>query len=174
MSGWLLLPFLALIPARIAYKRGHSFWQYYIFGIALLIVAIPVAIFAAKDQEELNRRMEKNLLKTDSKNATSALPSSHQKPGAANIAAARFDPRLMTRTGQSISKPMHANVLGLTMKRRQKYKPRISRTSSNGSPCESGSTRRCPARTFRESCASPKYELLIRHKLRVLHQPATG
>jgi hypothetical protein len=59
MSGWLLLPFLALIPARIAYKRGHSFWQYYIFGIALLIVAIPVAIFAAKDQEELNRRMEK-------------------------------------------------------------------------------------------------------------------
>jgi uncharacterized paraquat-inducible protein A len=59
MTGFILLPFLAVIPAVIAYKRGLSPWAFYFFGVVLLIVAIPVAIFISKDQEVLNRRVEK-------------------------------------------------------------------------------------------------------------------
>ena len=44
---WLaVLAVLALIPALIAHRKGHSFAGFYVFGLILWIVALPVAIMA--------------------------------------------------------------------------------------------------------------------------------
>jgi predicted amidophosphoribosyltransferase len=39
-----LLALIALIPAKIAAKKGHSFWLWYAFAIAFWIVALPAAL----------------------------------------------------------------------------------------------------------------------------------
>jgi hypothetical protein len=39
-----VLLLLALIPAFIARHRGHGFWTFYVFGLLLWIVALPVAL----------------------------------------------------------------------------------------------------------------------------------
>jgi hypothetical protein len=47
VSGLLiLLPLMALIPAFIAKHRGQGFWTFYVFGLLLWIVAVPVALFS--------------------------------------------------------------------------------------------------------------------------------
>ena len=46
-----LLLFMALIPAFIAKSKGHSFWAFYIFGIALWIVALIVAICMGRNRD---------------------------------------------------------------------------------------------------------------------------
>jgi hypothetical protein len=35
---------LALIPAFIARQKNHGFWTFYVFGLLLWIVALPVAL----------------------------------------------------------------------------------------------------------------------------------
>jgi len=34
----------ALLPAWIAGRKGQGFWTYYVFGLLLWIVAVPVAL----------------------------------------------------------------------------------------------------------------------------------
>lgn len=41
-----LAVFLGLIPAVIAQRKGHSFITWWIAGVLLLIVALPLALFA--------------------------------------------------------------------------------------------------------------------------------
>ncbi len=36
---------IGLIPAMIAYDKGHRFWKWWFFGVAMSILAIPMAIF---------------------------------------------------------------------------------------------------------------------------------
>lgn len=56
MTNWIVvLALAALIPATIVSRktpsrRVESFLTYYVFGLLLLVVAIPVAIWVAKDE----------------------------------------------------------------------------------------------------------------------------
>jgi hypothetical protein len=47
---------LGLIPAYIAWRKGYFFFQWWFFGTALWIVALPIAIFMKRDEVELDRR----------------------------------------------------------------------------------------------------------------------
>lgn len=38
--------FLGLIPGYIGQKKGRGFWQWYFFGVAMFIVALPCALLA--------------------------------------------------------------------------------------------------------------------------------
>lgn len=42
----ILLVFLGLIPAAIASRKGHAFVGWWIFGVLILIVALPAALMA--------------------------------------------------------------------------------------------------------------------------------
>lgn len=44
-----LAALIGLIPASIASKKGHSFVAWWIFGAALFIIALPLALMA-KDE----------------------------------------------------------------------------------------------------------------------------
>src|SRR5665213_2303265 len=55
--GWLiLLPAIGLLPAYLAWRNGHSFLTFYIFGALFFIIALPMALFLKLDEEELARR----------------------------------------------------------------------------------------------------------------------
>lgn len=41
---------LGLIPAYLAYRKGRSFWTWWLFGVALLPVALPMAILAEAEK----------------------------------------------------------------------------------------------------------------------------
>ena len=59
MSGVLvLLPLMALIPAIIAKRRGLGFWTFYVFGLLLWIVAVPVALFSKDKRRRCRHCME--------------------------------------------------------------------------------------------------------------------
>ncbi|MEH2482041.1 endogenous inhibitor of DNA gyrase (YacG/DUF329 family) [Nitrobacteraceae bacterium AZCC 2146] len=47
---------IGLIPATIAWRKGLSFWAYWIGGVLFFIVVLPVAIFSKRDENELERR----------------------------------------------------------------------------------------------------------------------
>jgi len=47
---------IGLIPATIAYRKGRSFFAWWLFGGALFIVALPAAILLRPDIAELERR----------------------------------------------------------------------------------------------------------------------
>jgi len=47
---------IGLIPATIAYKKGHNFFAWWFFGFALFIVALPYAIFMKRaDHDKLEK-----------------------------------------------------------------------------------------------------------------------
>jgi hypothetical protein len=47
---------IGLVPATIAWRKGLSFWAYWIGGALFFIVVLPVAIFSKRDENELERR----------------------------------------------------------------------------------------------------------------------
>ena len=47
---------IGLIPAVIANNKGKSFMTWWFFGAALFIVALPLAILAKPDMDELEQR----------------------------------------------------------------------------------------------------------------------
>ena len=54
----LLLAVIAeLIPAYIAWRKGRSFWGWWIAGTVMWIIALPAALLASPNQAELDRRM---------------------------------------------------------------------------------------------------------------------
>ncbi|WP_444310774.1 zinc ribbon domain-containing protein [Megasphaera sp.] len=54
----LILLGLALIPAFIASSKGRSFALWYIYGVCLLIVAIPHSIIISKTTEQKDRELK--------------------------------------------------------------------------------------------------------------------
>ena len=54
----LILLGLALIPAFIASGKGRSFVLWYIYGVCLLIVAIPHSIIISKTTEQKDRALK--------------------------------------------------------------------------------------------------------------------
>ena len=46
---------LGLIPAAIAQNKGHSFFEWWFFGAALFIVALPMAIMLTPNRPQLER-----------------------------------------------------------------------------------------------------------------------
>ena len=42
---WIVVVLLGFIPATIASGKGHSFVAWWLFGVALFVVALPCAIF---------------------------------------------------------------------------------------------------------------------------------
>lgn len=42
----------ALVPAFIAYRKGRSFILWYIYGVALLIIALPHSLMISKSEEQ--------------------------------------------------------------------------------------------------------------------------
>jgi hypothetical protein len=47
---------IGVIPAAIASNKGHSFLGWWIFGAALFIVALPLAIVLKPDNSALEKR----------------------------------------------------------------------------------------------------------------------
>jgi hypothetical protein len=49
----ILFVLIGLIPAMIAYYKGHNFWKWWMFGAVLFIAALPTVIFLkpVRDQE---------------------------------------------------------------------------------------------------------------------------
>jgi regulator of RNase E activity RraB len=56
MEVFLLLPFLALIPAAIASSKGRSFFLWWLYGVALLIFAFPHALLVSKNVKALEKK----------------------------------------------------------------------------------------------------------------------
>lgn len=54
----LILLGLALIPAFIASSKGRSFALWYIYGVCLLIVAIPHSIIISKTAEQKDKELK--------------------------------------------------------------------------------------------------------------------
>lgn len=54
MLALIIIPVLiGLIPAAIAQKKGYSFVGWWIFGAALFIVALPLALLAKPDKKSI-------------------------------------------------------------------------------------------------------------------------
>ncbi len=49
---------LPVIPAKIAERKGRSFWIFYFFGMALWIVAVPVALLVPRNKKALQWRAD--------------------------------------------------------------------------------------------------------------------
>jgi hypothetical protein len=49
----ILFVVIGLIPAMIAYYKGHNFWKWWMFGTVLFVAALPTVIFLkpVRDQE---------------------------------------------------------------------------------------------------------------------------
>ncbi len=58
MEILLLAVGLGIIPAAIAHTKGRSFALWWLYGAALLVVALPHALLAAPDVEALEARLE--------------------------------------------------------------------------------------------------------------------
>ncbi len=54
---FIILFVLALIPAFIASNKGRSFILWYIYGLLLLIIAIPHSLIISKTQEQVKKEM---------------------------------------------------------------------------------------------------------------------
>jgi len=52
--------FLGLIPAAIAQNKGHNFLIWWIFGAALFIVALPLAILLKPNTKEMEQHLLQN------------------------------------------------------------------------------------------------------------------
>lgn len=52
----IVLPFLALIPANIADKKGHSFAGFWVYGVLFFVLALIHAWMLDVDDLELERR----------------------------------------------------------------------------------------------------------------------
>ena len=64
MEGLLIAFFIGLIPAFIAKNKGRSFWLWYLFGVALFIVALPCALLC-KDHSGMQCPACKEWIKED-------------------------------------------------------------------------------------------------------------
>jgi cytochrome c-type biogenesis protein len=53
LIGLIVLAAIGLIPAVIAYKKGHNFYDWWFFGTALFFIALPVALFMTSQANEL-------------------------------------------------------------------------------------------------------------------------
>lgn len=47
---------LGLLPAAIAWRKGHSFWLFWLYGTVVFIVAFPHAIIMRRDTRSLEER----------------------------------------------------------------------------------------------------------------------
>jgi hypothetical protein len=56
MEILLLAVVIGLIPAAIAHNKGGNFFLWWFFGAALWIVAFPISLFMARDQNALDQR----------------------------------------------------------------------------------------------------------------------
>jgi hypothetical protein len=56
MEILILAALIGLIPATIAYNKGHSFFGWWIFGAAIFIVALPMALIVKSDKNTLEKR----------------------------------------------------------------------------------------------------------------------
>jgi cytochrome c-type biogenesis protein len=52
LFGILTLAFLGLLPAWLAYRKGRSFWTWWLFGATLLPVALPAALLLKEQTPE--------------------------------------------------------------------------------------------------------------------------
>lgn len=53
-----VLSLLAIIPAKIAQKKGYVFWQFYLFGWLLFIPALIVALIIKDKTKVANSSAE--------------------------------------------------------------------------------------------------------------------
>lgn len=60
MEVLLALPFLAIIPALIAYSKGRSFFLWWVYSVALLIFAFPHALLISKNVKALEEKSIKD------------------------------------------------------------------------------------------------------------------
>ena len=47
---------LGLVPAIIAHRKGHAFWIWWLFGVLLFYVALPLAVVRSTNEDRLERR----------------------------------------------------------------------------------------------------------------------
>lgn len=58
MELLILLALIGLLPAYIASTKGRSFGAWWLFGAALFIVALPMAIIAKPDEDKIAERTD--------------------------------------------------------------------------------------------------------------------
>lgn len=56
MEFFVIAVLLGLIPAAVARGKGRNFGIWWLFGTLLFVVALPVAIVMAEDQEGIQRK----------------------------------------------------------------------------------------------------------------------
>ena len=56
MEFIVLCALIGLLPAYIAYEKGHSFAGWWLYGALLFIVALPHAILVRRDSSTLERK----------------------------------------------------------------------------------------------------------------------
>lgn len=56
LEALVLAVFLGLIPAAIAKNKGRSFMEWWIYGAALFIIALPHSLILKPDQKELEHQ----------------------------------------------------------------------------------------------------------------------
>ena len=54
--SFLIALMVGLIPAVIAESKGHSFLQWWLYGVLLFIVALPHSLIIAKDLKLIDRK----------------------------------------------------------------------------------------------------------------------
>lgn len=60
----LLSVLVGLLPAAIAYNKGHGFFKWWVFGAAIFILALPAAILIKPDTETLeSRQLQQGMVK---------------------------------------------------------------------------------------------------------------
>ena len=48
---FIIAPIIAIIPGKIAKRKGHSFWGWWFFGWMLWIIAFPCSLFLHKNKD---------------------------------------------------------------------------------------------------------------------------
>jgi hypothetical protein len=66
MEVFVLAAMIGLIPAKIAHDKGYDFWQWWIFGALLFIIATPWAILLKPltPEERAKREADKVTLRS--------------------------------------------------------------------------------------------------------------
>lgn len=61
LAGVAALLILGLIPAYLAYRKGRSFWTWWLFGASLLPVALPMAVLAKDERVQDETTWSENI-----------------------------------------------------------------------------------------------------------------
>ena len=112
----LVLLVLALIPAFIASNKGRSFALWYIYGVCLLIVAIPHSIIISKTTEQKDKELKSA--------GYVECPYCKEPVKAGAVVCSHCRRELPQPDPQAVEDLVKCRTCGMTVKKGAKYCPR--------------------------------------------------